>query len=122
MLTSVAKSVSANLADSIPSPNDLDTYEQWRRWVESESQRRIIYCIYGENTPYVPQKHKAYLNGTVIECCYWIFKDVPSSMTLDDLKIALPCKDILWTSDFEMSQKHSLANPGKKPSHLQCFS
>ncbi|KAI2892315.1 transcriptional regulator family: Fungal Specific TF and C2H2 zinc finger [Aspergillus niger] len=104
MLTSVAKSVSANVADNIPSSNNLDTYEQWRRWVESESQRRIIYCIY------------------VIECCYWIFKDVPSSMTLDDLKIALPCEDILWTSDFEMSQKHSLANPENTPSLKTAFS
>lgn len=50
MLASVAKSVSANAAESIPSPDDLDPYEKWRRWVRLESQRRIVYCIYGENT------------------------------------------------------------------------
>ncbi|RAH56384.1 hypothetical protein BO85DRAFT_399575 [Aspergillus piperis CBS 112811] len=106
MLTSMAKSVSANVAESIPSPGDLDPYERWRRWVRLETQRRIVYCIY------------------VIECCYWIFKDAPSSMTLDDFKIALPCNNILWTSDFEKWQDNIPANieANDRPSLKTAFS
>ncbi|GAQ43380.1 hypothetical protein AKAW_03266 [Aspergillus niger] len=106
MLTSVAKSVSANVAESIPSLDDLDPYERWRRWVGLESQRRVVYCIY------------------VIECCYWIFKDAPSSMTLDDFKIALPCRDKLWTSNFEQWQECLPTRPESKdrPSLKTAFS
>lgn len=69
----------------------------------------------------IPRHRITYMNDTVIECCYWIFKDAPSSMTLDDFKIALPCNNILWTSDFEKSQDNIPANIGKKPSYLQFF-
>ena len=50
MLTSVAKSVSANVAESITFPDDLDPSERWRRWVGLESQIRTVYCVYGEDT------------------------------------------------------------------------
>ncbi|PYH39194.1 uncharacterized protein BO87DRAFT_324763 [Aspergillus neoniger CBS 115656] len=106
MLTSVAKSVSANVAESIPSPDDLGPYEKWRRWVGLESQRRTVYCVY------------------VLECCYWTFKDAPSSMTLDDFKIALPCRDKLWTSNFEQWQECLPTRPESKdrPSLKTAFS
>ncbi|GKZ37456.1 hypothetical protein AbraIFM66950_009006 [Aspergillus brasiliensis] len=106
MLTSVAKSVSADIADNVPYPLDLDLYEQWRHWVKLESRRRIVYSIY------------------VFECCFWLFKDVPSSMTLDDFQIALPCRDTLWASDFENWQKYTLVNPEPtdRPSLRTAFS
>ncbi|KAL4894160.1 hypothetical protein BDV59DRAFT_207213 [Aspergillus ambiguus] len=92
MLITITKSIADKITNNTSSLGALAPYERWRQWVELESQRRTVYCVW------------------VIECCYWMFKDAPSSMDLDDFHVALPCKDILWISNPELWQQHLMAN------------
>ncbi|KAL4993522.1 hypothetical protein BDV10DRAFT_198273 [Aspergillus recurvatus] len=92
MLIKMAKLITDEETSNTSTGDTLVPYERWRQWVELEIQRRTLYCIWA------------------IECCYWIFKDAPSSMELDDFQIALPCRDTLWTSNPEIWQQHLLAS------------